>query len=96
MKKAKRILALVGVFLLVAMYAATLIFALTDNPHSFTLFKASIYCTIVIPVIIYSGTLIFNNASKRKEWTVDDKGKEHSAVPEQSEDKLNKDNHSAS
>lgn len=92
MKKAKRILALTGVVLLVAMYAATLVFALTDSPHSFSLFKASIYCTIVIPVIFYSGTLIFNNASKRKEWTVDEEEKEDSDGPEtnrESHDKRN-------
>lgn len=71
MKKAKRILALTGVILLVAMYVATLVFALIDSPQSFALLKASIYCTIVIPVIIYSGTLIFNNAARKKGWPVD-------------------------
>lgn len=72
MKKAKRILALAGVVLLVAMYAATLVFALIDSPHSFALFKASVYCTIVIPVIIYGSTLIFNNAAHKKEWPVEE------------------------
>lgn len=71
MKKAKRILALSGVVLLVAMYVATLIFALLDSPNSFALFKASVYCTIVIPVIVYSGTLIFNNAGRKKEWKIE-------------------------
>ena len=71
MKKAKRILALSGVILLVAMYVATLVFALLDSPNSFVLFKASIYCTIVIPVIVYSGTLIFNNAARKKEWKIE-------------------------
>lgn len=71
MKKAKRILALSGVILLVAMYVATLVFALLDSPNSFVLFKASIYCTIVIPVIVYSGTLIFNNAARKKEWNIE-------------------------
>ena len=92
MKKAKRILALAGVVLFVAMYAATLVFALIDNPHSFPLFKASIYCTIVIPVIIYSGTLIFNNAARRKEWPVDEKENEDSAVLEGSKDTRSKNN----
>lgn len=72
MKKAKRILALSGVVLLVAMYVATLVFALLDSPNSFVLFKVSVYCTIVIPVIVYSGTLIFNNAGRKKEWKIDD------------------------
>ena len=72
MKKAKRILALSGVVLLLAMYVPTLVFALLASPHSFVLFKASVYCTIVIPVIVYSGTLIFNNAGRKKEWKIDD------------------------
>ncbi len=76
MKKAKRILALSGVVLLVAMYVATLVFALMDSPNSFMLFKASIYCTIVIPVIVYSGTLIFNNAARKKEWKIDSEEKD--------------------
>ena len=71
MKKAKRILALSGVVLLVALYVATLVFALLDSPNSFALFKASVYCTIVIPVIVYSGTLIFNNAGRKKEWKIE-------------------------
>ena len=76
MKKAKRILALSGVVLLVAMYVATLVFALMDSPNSFMLFKASIYCTIVIPVIVYSGTLIFNNAARKKEWKIESEEKD--------------------
>ena len=72
MKKDKRILALSGVVLLVAMYVATLLFALLDSPNSFVLFKASVYCTIVIPVIVYSGTLISNHARRKKEWQIDD------------------------
>lgn len=64
---AKRILALVGVILLVGMYASTLVFAFLQSPHSAALLKASIYCTIVVPVIIYMGTLIFKNSKNKKE-----------------------------
>lgn len=53
MKKIKRILALLGVFLLIAMYLCTLIFALIDSPAVFGLLKASIAATILIPVILY-------------------------------------------
>ena len=44
MKKAKRILALSGVILLVAMYVATLVFALLDSPNSFVLFNGTNNC----------------------------------------------------
>jgi len=59
MKKGKRILALIGAILLVGMYASTLIFALFDRSASQGLFKASIACTIFVPVIIYAYTLVY-------------------------------------
>lgn len=64
---AKRILALIGVFLLLGMYACTMIFAVIKSPWSAGLFKASVYCTIVVPVIVYGGTLIFKNSKNKKE-----------------------------
>lgn len=63
----KRILALTGVFLLLAMYASTMVFALINSPWAAKMFQISLYCTIVIPVIIYAGTLIYKNAHDRKE-----------------------------
>jgi len=59
MKKGKRILAIIGVILLVGMYASTLIFALIDRSASLGLVKASIACTIVVPVLIYAYTLVY-------------------------------------
>lgn len=58
MKKSKRILALAGVILLVAMYVSTLVFALIDSELAIGLFKASIACTIFIPVFLYAVILI--------------------------------------
>lgn len=58
MKKAKRIVALAGVILLLAMYASTMVFALTDNPRSGDFLMASIYCTIAVPVLLYAMTLV--------------------------------------
>jgi len=59
MKKGKRILAAVGVILLVGMYGSTLIFALFDHSASQGLLKASIACTILVPVLIYAYTLLY-------------------------------------
>ena len=53
MKKLKRISALLGVFILIAMYLCTLIFALIDSPVASDLLKASIAATIFVPVILY-------------------------------------------
>lgn len=59
MKKTKRILALIGVVLLVMMYACTLIFALVDHSQTMGLFKASVACTIIIPVLLYAYSLVY-------------------------------------
>ena len=48
MKKAKRILALIGAILLVCMYACTLIFALTGSPASTGLFPVLLYAYILV------------------------------------------------
>ena len=53
MKKLKRISALLGVFILIAMYLCTLIFALIDSPVASDLLKASIAATIIDNEIIY-------------------------------------------
>ena len=58
MKKAKRIAALLGVILLLAMYGSTLVFALMDSPSAKGLLMGSIYCTIAVPILLYAMTLV--------------------------------------
>lgn len=58
MKKIKRILALTGAILLVALYACTLIFALIDSPATSSLLAASVAATTLIPVLLYGYILI--------------------------------------
>lgn len=55
---AKRILALVGIVLLVGIYLISLIFALIDHPLKTSMMYASLYGTVVIPVLIYAFLLI--------------------------------------
>lgn len=59
MKKIKRILAAIGAVLLIGMYASTLIFALIDHSATKGLLKASIACTIILPVLLYAYTLVY-------------------------------------
>ena len=59
MKKIKRILALIGAILLFCMYASTLVFAFIDHSASMGLLKASIACTIILPVLLYAYTLVY-------------------------------------
>ena len=66
MKIIKRILAIVLVLIMVAMYFVTFYFAITDNPNTMTYFKASIFLTFAIPVFIYAVLLV------KKVFTVPD------------------------
>ena len=64
MKKAKRILALITVVILVALYAAALIFALIDSPWAFSIFKACIGMTVVLPCLLYIYLWIYKVLNK--------------------------------
>jgi quinol-cytochrome oxidoreductase complex cytochrome b subunit len=64
MKKTKRIFALIGVVLLLSLYIMTFIGALTASPNSSALFRASIYSTIVVPILLYAYMLIYRLIKK--------------------------------
>lgn len=64
--KIKRIFAIIAVVLLVALYGSTLVFALFDSPNAIYMFKASIFCTVIIPVILYSYILVYRIFGKKK------------------------------
>ena len=53
MQKLKQIFGIVAIVLLVFMYVLTIVFALIDDPHSMTLFKASVVATVIIPVFLW-------------------------------------------
>ena len=59
MKKMKRILALLGAILLVGLYLSTLVCALSSNENFMDMLKASIYATVIIPVLIWAYTFIY-------------------------------------
>ena len=76
MKKLQRVLAIAGVVLLVGLYAATLFFALSGSPESDGWFKASIACTIIVPVFLYANMLVYKVLKHRgdtKQMTKEDK-----------------------
>lgn len=58
--KTKRILALIGVIILVSLYILTLVFALTKSAYSFQLFLVSAFCTIAIPFMIHLLLILIN------------------------------------
>lgn len=55
----KRILAFIGIGLLVLLYVLTIVFALMKSPESTNWFKASIMATIAIPCLIYAYQLVY-------------------------------------
>ena len=66
MKNFKRLIALLGVILLVLLYLSTLIFALLDSELATGLFKVSVVGTIIIPVLLY-GILLFYRLSGKND-----------------------------
>lgn len=67
MKKMQRALAMAGVILLVLMYLITLFCAFFDRSHSLILFKASVMCTVLVPILIWGYTVIYRLAKGKNE-----------------------------
>lgn len=67
MKKIQRILALLGVFLLVGLYGSTMFFAVSGSPNATVFLKASIACTIIVPVFLYANILIYKYLKNKNE-----------------------------
>lgn len=64
MKKAKQILAMIGVILLVGLYVSTLVCALFGGDNFMDLLMASVYATFVIPVLIWAYTFFYKLIKK--------------------------------
>ena len=63
-RKIKRIVALLGVIILVALYLATLILAFVDPTEAKNWLKAAVVCTVIIPIFFYAYLLIYRNLKK--------------------------------
>lgn len=67
MNKTKRIFALIGAILLIALYGSTLVFALIGEPHTMAALKASVVATVIIPVLIWVYTFIYKLVKKESD-----------------------------
>ena len=67
MKRIQRILALAGTVLLVVMYLLTLLSALLDQSSSMFWFRASVTCTILVPILLWGYTVIYRLAKGKDE-----------------------------
>lgn len=81
MKKTKQVLAMIGIILLVSLYVITLVCAITDNTSTMQVFMASVFATVVIPVMIWAYSFIFRlikKNSQEKEEQEQNRKKENS------------------
>lgn len=54
----KRILAIIGIVILLGLYVTTFISAFFVTEASAALFKTSVFCTIAIPLLLYAYLLV--------------------------------------
>lgn len=66
MKKIKQLLAILGVIILAGLYLSTLFFAIFDHSGTQSLFRASIYATVIIPALIWAYSFIYKLAHKNE------------------------------
>lgn len=66
MKKMKRILAWIGILVLLGLYLSTLIFAIIGSPEALQWLKASVLATIIVPILLYGYLLIFRLQKKEE------------------------------
>lgn len=54
----RRILAIIGLIIIAGLYAVTILCALIDSPLAKSCLMASLFCTIVVPAVIYGFLMI--------------------------------------
>jgi len=68
MKSPRRIFAVIGIILLVGLYAATLILAFSDTSANKVYFKSFLFLCVVVPIILYAYSLVYRHIrDKHKE-----------------------------
>ncbi len=65
-KKTKQILALSAVVLLAGLYLATLVFAIIDIPGSAQLFRASLFATVTVPLLMWIYIWLYGAITKKE------------------------------
>lgn len=71
MKNIKRILAVLGAVILVGLYISTIICALSSNENYMDMLMASIYATVIIPVLIWAYSFVYKLVKKNHEQKED-------------------------
>lgn len=63
--KHKRQLAIAAVVLILLLYASTIVFALIDSPLAQNFLLASLFCTIVVPAVLYGYYVIIRYTKEK-------------------------------
>lgn len=63
--KAKQILAIIAIVLLVGMYVSSLVFALIGSDWAQPFLQASVYMTMLVPIVLYAFTLAWKHRKKK-------------------------------
>lgn len=67
MKKVKQILAILLILILIGLYASTIIFAIIGSDKTLVWLQASVYATIVVPVLLWTYGFIYKKVKDAKE-----------------------------
>ncbi len=71
MKQLKRVLAIIGIVLLLGMYVVTMIFAFMKSDFAQAAFRAALGCTILVPIFLYVFLLIARAIRPEKSKVID-------------------------
>lgn len=75
MKKVKRIAAIIGVILMASLILLTVISAFVATEYSYGLFMASIFSTIVVPIMIQMYIMVYRMVHKKDRTEEDQENK---------------------
>ena len=78
MEKTKRVLAIITVAFIILSCITTLISAFINTPFGRNLFHASLFCTVVVPIVLYGYMLVIKYTSKRGANTLEQASDEDS------------------
>lgn len=65
MNKVKRISAIIGIIAILSLYLISLILAIFASDKAPGLFMASVFCTVIIPIMIHCFIAVYNYVHKK-------------------------------
>lgn len=66
MKKVRQILAIIGIILLIALYVSAMVLAFMEGERAQAMMRVAIFCTFVVPIMLWVYTFIFKLVKDRK------------------------------